>query len=235
MDNIKISIIIPCLNEERYLSDTINATLKLLSMFDFTYQIIIVDDFSSDRTFSIAYEYSQTHPYIICFKNEKNEGLGGSYFKALNYCRGEYITWIPGDNSHPSESLFDSYNKINFDYDLIIPIPKNKEVRNYYRRIISYFYIKIIQILSGHKIPYFNGLTIYRSTILKSLKTNSSGFGFQAELLVSALNNGCNYIITETYISDRNEGKSKAFNLINLFSVINSLIKITLMRRNILK
>lgn len=91
----KISIILPVYNGERYLRDSIESVLNQ-TYKDF--ELIIVDDCSTDATASIAHEYVNVHPNIFYHKNEVNLKLPKALNKGFSLAKGEYWTWTSCDN-----------------------------------------------------------------------------------------------------------------------------------------
>lgn len=93
----EISIIIPCYNTERYIEKCLDSVTVQLK--DFAYEIILVDDASSDNTAKVIEEYINSHGFNIVFiKNEKNIGAGASRNKAVKAAEYGYISFIDSDD-----------------------------------------------------------------------------------------------------------------------------------------
>lgn len=105
----EISIIIPCYNTEKYIEKCLNSVIGQLK--DFTYEIILVDDASSDNTARIIEEYIKNHDCnIILIKNENNIGAGASRNKAVARARYEYISFIDSDDYISDNFYNDMYS-----------------------------------------------------------------------------------------------------------------------------
>lgn len=91
---IKLSIIIPVYNKEKYLDDCINS---LLNIREFTYEIILVDDGSVDRSLSICNLYSEKYDHIISIA-QKNQGVSAARNTGIANASGELITFIDADD-----------------------------------------------------------------------------------------------------------------------------------------
>jgi glycosyltransferase involved in cell wall biosynthesis len=195
-----------------------------------SYEIIAIDDGSTDGTWEVLNENLGKQSFIKLMRNEKNLGLGASYKKGLASADGEFITWVPGDLSHMSDSLIEAYLKIGHA-DIIIPRPINCEVRALTRRIISFLYTTIINTLTGLRIPYYNGLSIHKTSLLKQITIGTNGFGFQAEIITQLiLKNNATYLVVDTYIQERSTGGSKAFTRKNFIEVAKILFKTATLR-----
>ena len=103
-----VSIIIPCYNASRWLSETIESCLK---QGDCVKEIIVIDDHSLDNSWEVASWYRDKYPNVI--KLEKNNGKGGN--RARNYgfsiSSGQFIQWLDADDIL-------SINKINAQLEL---------------------------------------------------------------------------------------------------------------------
>lgn len=90
-----ISVITPCYNLEKYLAATIKS-LQDQTMEN--WEMIIVDDLSSDDSFEIAIEAAKEDSRITAVQHEKNSGSSKARNTALNLAKGKYITFIDGDD-----------------------------------------------------------------------------------------------------------------------------------------
>src|SRR5947208_3214332 len=87
--------------------------------------------------------------------------------------------------------------------------------RNRCPRLVSKALTALVNIISGRRLKYYNGLQIHRADILTSLSIQSSGYGFQAEVLVKALRRADRFIEVGMDLTEREHGESKAFRLKN--------------------
>jgi len=222
-----VTILIPAFNEENFLSETLAEVERLVIHYRDSLSItaIVVDDFSSDETPMIAKLAATQFTWLRVISNPKNLGLGGSYKRGLEESDTEYITWIPADNSHSYESLLPAFDSIG-NADIIIPVPSNPSVRPIGRRFISKIYTIFINIITGFDVPYYNGLSIHNINLLRRIRIETDGFGFQAEIIVKLLRNGSTYSFVPTLIGERASGRSKAFSLKNIYRVLKTLKKI---------
>lgn len=90
-----VSVCIPTYNGEKYLDQCLTS---MLSQTFLDYEIIIVDDFSSDGTLDIANSYAKKHEFIHVFKNEKNLGLVGNWNRCVDHASGRWIKFLFQDD-----------------------------------------------------------------------------------------------------------------------------------------
>ena len=112
----KVSIIVPVYNTEKYLSKCLDSILEQ-TLSDF--EIICVDDCSTDNSIKILEEYQNKDSRIKVLKNEENKGQGYSRNKALECVQGDYIGFIDSD---------DTIDKTYYEYLYNKAIKENAEI-----------------------------------------------------------------------------------------------------------
>jgi glycosyltransferase involved in cell wall biosynthesis len=93
---MKISILVITYNHAAYIAKALEGLLMQRDLVDF--EIIVCDDFSTDRTVSIAGEILASSQNTSFYINEKNLGITKNYQQAFARCRGEYICILEGDD-----------------------------------------------------------------------------------------------------------------------------------------
>ena len=94
MQNIWLSIIIPCYNVQDYILKTLSS---ILSQTYSCYELIIVDDGSNDSTYEIAYEKLQSQPNVKIIR-KNNGGVSSARNIGLHHASGKYIYFLDGDD-----------------------------------------------------------------------------------------------------------------------------------------
>jgi|TARA_Y100000310_G_C20688223_1_gene820487 glycosyltransferase involved in cell wall biosynthesis len=197
----------------------------------------VIDDGSVDRTSEVVVNYQNQffREPITLKRNNRTLGLARNYIDVAFLGKGEYYILVSGDNSESKENLRGIISKSG-KADIIISYLKNDN-RIILRKYLSKVFVWIINILSGHHLKYYNGPTLHRRSNVLRWHPNTYGFAFQAELITNLLNEGFSYIEVPITAFDRESGSSNAFNLLNILSVLHSLLEILFrrMRRTIFK
>lgn len=123
---IKISFVLPCYNVEHYISDCLDSIFAQ-KMPKSEYEVICVNDCSTDGTKSIINNYCQKYSNLILINHEQNTMLGGARNTGMLYAHGEYIWHVDPDDliiSNVSEVLFNKAKMADadvffFNYDII--------------------------------------------------------------------------------------------------------------------
>jgi glycosyltransferase involved in cell wall biosynthesis len=113
MKNIKVSIVTPAYNNEKYIEETINSILNQTHQ---NFEIIVVDDYSSDKTIELVEKFNDER--IIILKNKENMGAAFSRNKALAKATGEYVAFLDADDIWLPSKLEQQLNyMISNNYD----------------------------------------------------------------------------------------------------------------------
>ncbi|MEQ1447223.1 glycosyltransferase family 2 protein [Acinetobacter schindleri] len=95
--SVKLSIIVPAYNVEKYITQCLDSIVNALTDFN-DYEIIVVEDCSTDNTLALLKEISSNYKNLKLLINEKNLGLSEVRNKALKYSLGHYITFVDSDD-----------------------------------------------------------------------------------------------------------------------------------------
>lgn len=222
---MKISIIVPAYNEEKNLSNAITslcAELKNKGMSE-QCEIIIFNDCSKDKTGEVADNLAKINANIRVFHNKKNMGLGYNFKEGVRVAKGEYVTWLPGDNENLTDSFVETLEHAG-KADIIIPFTTNQEVRPLIRRLVSGIYTSANNFLFGLDLTYYNGLSVYKRDFLNViLPQMTHSFAFSAEIIINLLKSGATYLEVPVKIKPRINGKSSAFKIKNIIGTAKTI------------
>lgn len=226
-----ITFFVPCLNEQGNIGPTIDTITSIMRDFPEPYEILVYDDASTDETVPEVLEQCTRYPsaHIELIRNPVCRGLGRNYFLAAQRARGNFFMLINGDAAEPPESIR-AILAHRGQADAIIPYFGLNETRTLSRRVLSILFTVLVNLLSGHRLKYYNGPVLHRTENVRSWFAETAGFGYQAELLCRLLDEGISFIEVQIINSDREQGFSKAFRTKNLLSVANTLLHIFLRR-----
>lgn len=102
INDVFVSIIIPVYNGEKYIKDTLNS---ILGQTYKNFEVIVIDDYSSDNTFSILNEYANKDNRIKIFKNDQNMGVSKTRNKAVELAKYNWIAFLDADDLWEKDKL----------------------------------------------------------------------------------------------------------------------------------
>ncbi|MDD5653717.1 MAG: glycosyltransferase [Candidatus Omnitrophica bacterium] len=190
----KVSIIMPAFNEAGYIQESIEETAKTFNDFGCPWELIVIDDGSSDNTYELAAQLCEKYPqHLIVKKNPFNLGKGRAVKKALHYINGEYVVFLDADmDLHPLQvqTLFDIMRLDNADIVIGSKLHPNSVV-NYplERKIVSFIYYLFVRVFFN--LPCHDtqtGLKLFKSDVIKEIfpRILVKQFAYDLEILVNA-------------------------------------------------
>ncbi|PYR24059.1 MAG: hypothetical protein DMF92_23405 [Acidobacteria bacterium] len=202
-----LSVIIPAYCECDNILQTLDNVTGALQPLTLTYEVLVIDDGSTDGTAALV---------VI---NERNMGFGWSYRRGVEAASLEHIVMVHGDNAWGRETLGEFFSHVG-EADVIIGYTRRMaRSRSWRRTAISKAFTLLVNLITDRRLQYYNGLQIHRAAVLKSLRIESSGYGFQAEVLVKSLRLAKTFLEVPMDLIERKKGQSKAFRLKNLIDV----------------
>lgn len=207
MDNSRhVSIVVPAYNEEGSISRTIDEIDGVMKSQDYKYEIIVVDDGSTDGTVEIA----KQKPSARIIQHPYNRGYGASLKTGIKNAQGEIILIIDADSTYPVEKIPLLLSHMN-EYDMVVGARTNKDAKiQLIRRPAKWVLSRLANYLSGTKIPDLNsGLRAFKKEIaLKFFNILPDQFSFTTTITLGMICSG--YTIKYEPISyHRRVGKSK--------------------------
>jgi glycosyltransferase involved in cell wall biosynthesis len=189
-----LSLIVPALNEESVVGDVLAAIYEQAERHFLDFELIAIDDGSTDATGRIMEEFAAPRPKARVLHNRPNIGLGASFRRGLEQARFQYVMLLCGDGGLPARSLPAIFDRIG-TADLVLPYMSNlRKIKSPARYLISRTYTQLLNMLFGYRIRYYNGLPVYRRSLVRAVNITSDGFGFQGEIVVKLLKSGCTYV-----------------------------------------
>jgi glycosyltransferase involved in cell wall biosynthesis len=230
-NEVDLTLFVACYNEEANIVATLETLLAALEEVDFSWEIIVIDDASRDRSVQRVQEFLEVRPQqpIRLVVNESNRGLAQNYIEGAFLGRGRYYRLVCGDNVEPQQTLVEVFKHLG-EADMVIFYHVECPGRTLFRRILSRAYSRIINFLSGYRIKYYNGLALHLRYNVMRWHTNYRGFGFQADMITRLLDEGFSYIEVPVKATERSAGASTALKLRNVLSVLHTLLDISIRR-----
>ena len=177
-DKPYISVLIPVLNEEESLRELQERIQKTLESIRKPFEIIYINDGSTDRTESILDGFHEHDRAVKVIEFSRNFGQHMALFAAFGYARGDIIVTIDADLQNPPEEIPKLIAKIEEGYE-VVGTYRKKRKDSLFRRVASIIVNKITSRLVGVKLKdYGCMLRAYRRNIIDQLNmcTESSSF-----------------------------------------------------------
>jgi glycosyltransferase involved in cell wall biosynthesis len=214
--------VIPCFNEEDNVAATVGSVREAMDGRG-DYEIILVNDASTDRTLERMQALAAGDPRIRVLDNPINLGFGGSYKRGASVATATYVMMLPGDDGFPAQSIAEIVSHAG-EADIIIPIVTNPGARRWFRAFASKGFTILLNWVFWLNVGYYNGAVLQRNELLKSIEIKTNSFAYQAEGLVKLIAGGATYEHCCVRIQERAAGRSSALSLKNQIAVWKTIL-----------
>ena len=208
-------------NEAETLDKVVTDLRNVLKQLTDTFEIIIVDDYSTDGSREIATGLQDKYPEVRTILHEANKGIGGGLRTIYENTKYENVAMIPGDGQFdtneylpfkdiPDNSFISFYRKENTSYNL-------------FRNILSLFNKKLNKVFIGIKLKDVNWTKIYKKKDLDALDLQLTSSLIESEICAKLLFLGKKVQEVESKYLPRVYGKSKGAS----FAIVKKALKDT--------
>jgi len=181
--------VIPAYNEEKTIGEVLSKTISVMESLGRPYEIIVVDDGSTDRTLEVASTYK-----VTVLSNGRNKGKGYALRKGFQHARGDVIVTIDSDGAHDPKDIPEMLKLIFNGADVVSGsrfLGASKDFTSSLNRLGNFLINSIIMVLTGKRITDSQtGFRAIKKEILEKLCLESIGYEIETELTVKTLKNG---------------------------------------------
>jgi len=220
---LRISIIIPTLNEEKNLPIVLNDIKNFFKKEKYGHEIIIVDKYSTDKTVDIAKKFG-TKIIFDAF------GKGSALRNGMKNAKGDIIITMDADCSNIAKEIGLLIEGIKCGFDICMGSRfiqgGGTEDMPWYRKLGNKFFVFLVNIL--WKMNYSDLCYGYRSfnrNAVKRLNLKSDGFGIETEISIKAAKNKLKVLEIPSYEKARKYGKGKLRTVADGLSILKLIIK----------
>jgi glycosyltransferase involved in cell wall biosynthesis len=174
---MKIAVVYYAYNEEALVRETLLKSLEAMRSLGESFEIVFIDDGSTDRTGPIAEELSRLHPEIKVYRNEKNCGTGVSALRGLARAQGDLIVHNGIDYPFDLRDL-QKMIPLTQETDIVVAVRKSYPGYTPRRRVISRINVALLRLLFPLRLRDYNFTQLYKRKVLNAVKVRSKSAGF---------------------------------------------------------
>jgi len=221
--NESISVVFPAFNEESNIKTLIDQTIQTLSELTDKWEIIVVDDGSSDRTSEIVKEYANNNIYVI--RHPSNKGYGAALKSGIVSARNDLIFFSDSDLQFDIKELGKLLQWLN-GYAIVIGY-RIKRQDPFHRRLNAFGWNTLVRLMFGLKVKDINcAFKIFRRSVFEKIKIDAVGAMVNTDILSQAVKYG--FRIKEVPVTHypRLKGKQTGANIRVIFKAFKELLRL---------
>ena len=202
----KISIVIPVFNSHQYLYNFISNLILIVSKKFKNFEVILIDDCSSDDSWKVIEQLSLSFDKIIkAIQLRKNVGQHNAIFLGLKYCEGDIIITMDDDGQNSPDNIEEMIKKMENGYDVCYANYKIKK-HNLFRRFGSYINNIFTSVLFKKPLSLIlTSFRVFKKEIKDEILKYKSSYIYIDGLIFSITSNVSNIYVEH---KPRNFGKS---------------------------
>jgi len=219
------------LNEEKLVEEFVRKSAFYLSQITDDYEIVLVDDGSTDRTWQILQGLEPEFPRLKPVRHEKNLKPGGCLKTCLKYATKQIVFWNTVDMFFDVSKIQDFVPYLD-SYDVVQGVRRDRKSNTYkslYRTFNSVVNYWLIRILFGVPLSDFQNTTFHRLESLKSIRLDSSSNFTNPECVIKSYYRGARIKEVKMDHMDRKAGKAKGGNLDYVLETFFDILKCWMM------
>lgn len=188
LPSVELSVVMPVYNEEEALPAVLEEAIAVLADADFSYEIILLDDASTDRSLNILESYRQRHPHLVrILRHDTNRGIAEAFRTLYRHARGRYV-FCNGSDGQCSTAECLSMMHLRDRYDLIVGKRRRKQYR-LVRHLVSAGFNVLPRLLFGVRTYDAGNVKLFRKDVLDIPLLSRSPFA-EAERIIRARRRG---------------------------------------------
>jgi glycosyltransferase involved in cell wall biosynthesis len=193
-NTLDVTVVLPCYNEQDHVLEEIERISKAMDATGFSYELLVIDDKSTDGTLKVLQDALPHHPNMRLMPFRRNGGSGTARRIGTNEAYGRIVVWTDADMTYPNERIpeFVQYLLDNPDIDQVVGARTTEQGTHKFLRVPAKWVIrKVAEHLAQTKIPDLNsGLRAFRRDVsLPYLRLLPPGFSCVTTITMSFLSN----------------------------------------------
>ena len=145
----RLSVVLPAYNEEQMLAKTCRTLKKILDLAEINYELVIVDDGSTDQTWKIIEETAEKDRNVTGVHFSRNFGKEAAIVAGLAQASGNAVAVMDCDLQHPPEVLVKMYRLWEQGYEVVEGIKKSRGTETVFHRKSAGFFYRIMSRATG--------------------------------------------------------------------------------------
>lgn len=211
-----LTIFFPCYNDQDTITEMIIEAYRLAPSCALDYEVIVVDDGSTDKSRQILTQLRQENPHLKLIFHDKNQGYGGALHSGFTNARKDYVFYTDGDGQYQLSDLKNLINLIDKDTPMVNGY-KISRSDAWYRKLFGMVYQSLCKTMLGIKIRDTDcDFRLIKRDLLQNIQLKYKSGAVCAELVKKIELQGIHIAECPVHHFPRRSGNSQFFSFHNL-------------------
>ena len=228
-----VSLVLPAFNEVENLAEAVEQARAPLSQIAPAWEIVVVDDGSTDGTADLAQEIAAQDVRVRLVRHPINRGLGAAIRSGFDAARGDLLLYCDADLPFDMSALAEAHRILRrTGADLVTGFRTNRQVEGPLRHVQSVAYTRLVNALLGFPVRDVNfALKLMRREVYERAAPTSEGSFIDAELVARAREEGFRMVQFGVAYTPRTRGESTLARPAVVAGIVRDLARFRLGRR----
>src|SRR3989338_6945694 len=165
-----LSVVLPIFNEEESLAELMGELYSVCNSLNKEYEIIFVDDNSSDRTPEILKQYADKDPRVKVIRFSRNFRHQAAISAGLDASSGEMVVTMDSDLQHPPKVILEFIKQAESGYDMVIAERTANEHNSFLREAMGKAIYKFLSLSTGLEFKNAGDFILYKRSVVEVIK-----------------------------------------------------------------
>jgi len=219
----ELSIVVLAYNEEENLEITVHQALEVAGALEVDFEVVIVEDGSTDRTREIAENLCQQHERVRGVFHPQNRGSGMAIRSGVEASEGERIIYVPADGQFDINEL-GRFLKAAELADIVIGARLSRSDYTWFRQLSSTTFLMLVRIMFGTTFRDVNWVHLWHRKVFENCDIKSEGVFLLEEVIVRATRNNFSFVEIESEYCPRQGGQATGGNILTIMRTIKEMM-----------
>jgi glycosyltransferase involved in cell wall biosynthesis len=224
--NITLSVIIPVMNEVDNIAPLLERIHESVAEHHGAYEIIFIDDRSTDGTFELIKTFMADYP-IRLYAKQGEQGKAQSLLEGFALARGDILCMIDADLQYPPEAIAPMVHIVSTTMAQVVISRRARNNTGFVRKLSTKVYnLVFARVLLGLEYDTQAGLKVFRRNVIEKISIDPSPWSFDMEFIVRSLQQGYTLYSYDIEFMSRQSGKGKISLIPATIELVRAALKI---------